>query len=106
MASQDFFISNDNIVWWTGAQDAKDDSYINDATGTVIITDSCGKNLMGSGNSTSYVSASNGNYYAVIDKDDLNRSLVEGETLYAEFTLASSGRDGFRRIPLRVVYKE
>jgi len=97
------YIDEDNVIQWDGMADSTDSSYINDATATYEI-----KTLGGTSKATgslAYVSGSDGKYQGTLDKADA-AELVAGTEYVLEITAASSGRDGFRRIPFVARYHQ
>jgi hypothetical protein len=95
-------IGEDNLVEIDQLQDATDDSNVTDATGNVIVKNTAGGTVI-SAQTMSYVSGTDAKYRAILDAAD-TVSLTEGTLYYVDVTLASSGRDLFRRLKLKAAY--
>ncbi len=106
MAIMNVYISEDTLIEFSGMKDASDDTYINDSTGTWELStyDNGEPGTSLATGSLSYVAASNGNYQGTIDKGDPSTALTEDTRYILEATVASSGRDGFRRIEVWAIY--
>ena len=97
------YIDEDNVFQWDAMTDGTDGSYVNDATVTFAVKDLADVSK-GTG-SLSYVSASSGKYQGVYGKTDA-ATLSAGTEYVLEITAASSGRDGFRRLPVIARYHQ
>jgi len=97
---QAIYIGNDNLLEVSGLQNALNDSYINDATVTVTLTNQAGDAVSGQAFplTLNYVTDSNGVYRATLE-DAL--ALTEGAIYTAKIT-ADAGGDliGTWTIPL------
>lgn len=97
------YILNDTVIELSALADGISGAYVNDATVSVTIKDAAGSTVTGGGPTTlSYVTDSDGVYRGVVDKA---LAISERVTYFAEITAASSGRDGFWRIPLTAAYR-
>lgn len=81
--------NTDLYVTLTGAQNGADDSYFNAATVTAVVQTPGGTEVVSS-QPLSYISASNGNYSATLNKA-LFASMVKGRTYVVLITANDSG---------------
>lgn len=84
--------NTDVLVTLTGAQNADDDSYLNAATVAIVVNDLGGTEVISS-QSLSYVSSSNGNYKATVDKLVFSAALTQGRQYVALCTVTEGGLD-------------
>ena len=99
----DIYINEDNLVAWDAMADGTDSSFVNDATVTYNLTDTGGTSM--ATGSLAYVAASSGKYQGTIQKSDA-ANLAAGTQYVLEVIAASSGRDGFRRLPVVARYHQ
>lgn len=85
------YIDNSNVILLSGLHSEIDDAFVSDATVTVTIKDADGANVAGTTwpKTMSYVSASDGNYRAILPDTIV---LMEFADYTAEIT-ASAGAD-------------
>ena len=101
------YIGEDFRVTLTGLSyttDAGAVAYLNAATVTYALKSAAGAAIAGGTGSLSYVAASNGNYAATGNKA-VTLLLSDGALYFLEVTIAEGGRDGFRRLALRALYR-
>lgn len=92
------YVNEDNLIKLSGLKDVALDTYVNDAAGSFSVLDSDGTVVSGAdGIAMSYVSGSNGNYVGYLDKAIAN-TLTEYGRYQVAVTLASSGRDLYRKV--------
>jgi hypothetical protein len=104
MSSDYLYLGEDNLVWFRQPIDEVDGTAITTGTATYALKNAAGTSLA-TGSLTYISSGTNaGDWYGVIDKDAPSTALVEGTTYYVELTIASSGRDAFRRLARKAKY--
>lgn len=102
--SDSIYINEDNQVTWDAMKLASSGEFVNDATVTYALKDNAGTGVSGGTGTLDYVSGSDGNYSAIIDKT-VTTLLSEGAAYYLELTATSGSADGFRRIRYVATYQ-
>lgn len=92
------FAGSDNVVEADGVTNKLDDSYINDATATVVLRDADLAVVTGGSVSMSYVTGSNGTYRGTIP---YTVSMTVGAKYYVDVTITGDGLRSFFRVPCR-----
>ena len=98
------YIDEDNRIRITGVKDPDTKLYVNDAIATFDILDEDGVEIDGMTDlSLTNVAGSNGDYVGYLPKDSAGL-LTEANRYYVAITLASSGRNMYRRVAVTAVY--
>lgn len=100
--AREWYKNSDNIVRLDNQYDTYTAAYLNSATVTATLKDLAGTEVTGVSwpVTLTYVSASNGQYIAVVDK---TAAVTVGLSYRLEITLVQSGIDKFYSIPLVIV---
>jgi len=97
------YLDEDNVIEWSNMTDGTDSSFVNDATVTFDVKDLA--DVSKGAGSMAYVAGSDGKYQGVFTSTDA-ATLIAGTSYAVEITAASSGRDGFRRLPVVARYHQ